>query len=97
MEAVGFGPRGNEPCGRRRSGVRYAQRGQSYSSRAILAAFCSCPSVRFGIGKRLASSNVRLAGNPEVIRPKASPARDTYEMGCRVFQFLEPPGEKTAV
>ena len=31
MEAVGFWPRGIEPCGRRRSGVRYAQRGGFYS------------------------------------------------------------------
>ena len=39
MEAVGFWPRGNEPCGRRRSGIRYAQRGEFYSSCTHLTRF----------------------------------------------------------
>ena len=42
MEAVGFWPRGNEPCGRRRSGVRYAQRGGFYSLLPTSRRFLSC-------------------------------------------------------
>ena len=49
MEAVGFWPRGNEPCGRRRSGFGTPNAGGFYSSRVNLAAFCSSAAVRSGI------------------------------------------------
>ncbi len=74
MEAVGFWPRGTEPCGRRRSGFG------TPNGRILLFAskhhsvFVLPPPFDPGFGSRLASSSFRMVGNTEVIPIAEKPA-----------------------
>jgi hypothetical protein len=70
MEAVGFWPRGNEPCGRRRSGFgRPTGRILLFASKPR-SVFVLPPPFDPGFGSRLASSSFRLVGNTEVSVPR---------------------------
>jgi hypothetical protein len=66
MEAVGFWPRGNEPCGRRRSGFGTPNGEDSTLREETSQRFVLPPPLDPGFGSRLASSSFRMVGIPDV-------------------------------